>query len=195
MKKYVLFIYLGVITMFFASCEKDLPQLEEEQEESGERITFLKSASYSLNDDQDPFLMMYAHVNNDTTVNFIMEYKIGEKYNLHKFDFVWDGKFTEDNEGKKWMNITMYHITKEENRTQTVSDSAYVFIPDLMKIAEADRDKAWLRLLNSTDESNVIEIKYVAEDETGDDDFGGDDDTPVDSSSVSSIAIMSNYTR
>jgi hypothetical protein len=76
MKKYVLFIYLGVITMFFASCEKDLPQLEEEQEGSGERITFLKSASYSLNDDQDPFLMMYAHVNHDTTVNLLWSMKL-----------------------------------------------------------------------------------------------------------------------
>jgi hypothetical protein len=49
-----------------------------------------------------------------------MEYEIGEKYNLHKLDFVWDGEFTEDYEGKKWMNITMYHITKEENKSWCV---------------------------------------------------------------------------
>ena len=205
MKNLFLFLFLSVSTFFFTNCEKNVTKTVNELEESGERISFLKTSSYSSEDNsQDPFQMLYAEVKNDTTINFIMEYKIGEEYKLHQFDFVWNGKFEDDADGKKWMNIEIYHKTKEENQLQSVSDSAYVSIPDLSRIKEEDIDKIWLKLINSTDDSNTIILKYKGNTSEGDDNSGsegdgegegeddGNDDTPVDSTSVSSIANLSN---
>jgi hypothetical protein len=194
MKNLVFLILLSVSALFFTNCEQDAVNPGNETEEGGERISFLKTSSYNSNDEaQDPFRMLYAELRADTVINFIMEYQVGEEFKLHKFDFVWNGKFEEDNDGKMWMNIKIYHKTKEENRLQTISDSAYVSIPDLSKIKEEDIDNTWLKLVNSTDESDVIILKYTEGTNEGDDTGNGDDEeSPVDSSSVSSIAFLTN---
>jgi len=191
MKKPIFILSLFVISLFFVNCEKETVNAEDlqDQSERTERISFLKSTSYDTkSDDQQPFQMLYARVccYNDTVVNFIMEYKVGEDSKLHDFDFVWDGKFTDDGDGKKWMNIKIYHKTKVENPQNTVSDSAYVNIPQLLKIKEEDMDKTWLKFINSTDKDNILEVQFRPGDCYEGDGGDGGDETPVDSTSVSS---------
>jgi len=192
MKKAILFSFISVFALYLISCEQNVTTTIDELQESGERISFLKTSSYSaVNDDQDPFQMLYAQMLDDTTVNFIMEYMIGEEYNLHNFDFVWDGKLRDDADGNKWMDIDIYHKTKEENKLKTVSDSAYVYIHDLLSIKDEDKDKLWLKLVNTSDRDNVITIKYKQNDDTGTgDEDDSDDNTPVDSSGISSINVI-----
>jgi len=202
MKKPVFLLLLLVSALFFTNCEQDAVKPHDEKEDGGERISFLKTSSYSSDDEaQDPFQMLYAGIRADTIIHFIMEYQVGEEFKLHKFDFVWNGKFEEGADGKKWMNIKIYHKTREENMLQTISDSAYVSVPDLKKIKEEDIDRTWLKLINSTDEDNVLILKYKEETNEGDDDLGNgddetgtgdDDESPVDSTSVSSIAFLTN---
>jgi len=191
MKKLILFLSLTVITVLMVNCEKSITDnIEETINNSKERLSFLKTSSYTAdNEEQDPFQILFVQMNNDTTVNFIMEYKTGKESQFHKFDFVWDGKYTDDPDGKKWMDITIYHKTKEENATFLVSDSAYIHIHELLNLKEEDKDKVWLRFINSTDDNNILTLKYKTEDDdtTGE---GDDDNTPVDSSSISSKTIV-----
>ena len=168
MRKTGIFIISAILALVLVYCEKSeiVPNQPEKKVQQAsvdnQRISFLKSSDATNNDytGQLPFTLQYANQLSDTVIGFVVDYKAGDSYKLHEFDFVWDEKLVADNNGKLWMNLEIFHKTQEENANNFVSDSTQIQIPDLTAFDEETVSKLWFRFKNTTDANNILTLQY-----------------------------------
>lgn len=166
MKRINILLIGALLALLMINCERtEIPTLQPEKiaaNDDGERISYMKKSAFSngSNQSQQPFELEYVSIPNDSTFAFLISYLSTDDYKLHEFDFVWDEKLVDDNEGKTWMNIEVYHKTNLANATSKVADSVQVVISDLLKFKPETTSKLWLRFINTNEKTNFLTIKY-----------------------------------
>lgn len=166
MKRTKISLLVVLLALLMTNCEQhEIPASMPEKkalQDDGERISYLKKSETSNESaqSQQPFELKYASIFNDSTISLQIFYLTTDDYKLHDFDFVWDEKLVDDNEGKIWMNIEVYHKTYLVNASTMISDSVKVEIPYLLKFNTETISKLWLRFINSTDKTNLLTLKY-----------------------------------
>ena len=165
MKRIGIVITVFLTVFILTNCQKEIIETTKKSEKKVEartsRISFVKSAKVSTDDNQQPFQLLYVNKQSKTEMAFLVEYKTGDEFKLHNFDVAWDEKLEIDKDGKLWMNLKVYHKTIEENAKNIMRDSAAVNIPDISTYGNDTISKLWLRFINTTDAKNVLTLQYV----------------------------------
>jgi hypothetical protein len=200
MKQISLVIATALLAFLLINCEKteiEPGNQPEIKNNDGNRISFLKSSQASSEnyEGQQDFSLYYASQISKTDIAFVVEYLAGNKYKKHDFDFIWNEKYEADNEGKLWMNLDIYHKTKEENAISTVQDSTLIKITALEKIDDATAAKLWLRFRNTTDAKNEIILQYNKPAETNTGTTGDDHSENSDNTNNSNDTIIQDSTQ
>lgn len=150
------YIFLVLLTLVYVACETDdvVDEKINNEEEREERITYVKSASYSYESVQQDFELFFAVFENDSTLTILLNYKSNASNNFHDFDFVWDEKL-EVLDGKSLMNINVYHKTFVADTSFAVVDTVRLTVPDVLR-----ESPNWFRLQNTTKTENKVTLEY-----------------------------------